>query len=318
MTRAARGWWTALQVLLLVATLVWGGAALRAQWAQLRQVAAATPIGWGWVVIASVIVLGTYAMLIQSWRMLLAGWGSPLGYAAAVRVWTIANLGRWIPGKVWSVGALGVLARREGVSGVSAAGAAILGTLLNLGAGFGILAVSGTRVLGVFRPWLQTAAMAVSVCFVIGTLALPRILPPVLARVARWRGIAGPDRQLPAGTLWLSTAINALSWVCYGLAFAALARGITPQLTASPSVFIVVWTSSYLLGYLALFAPGGLVVREGVIVAGFVALGLAGNADATLLALGSRLWLTVLEILPGLIALLVSADWMRPAAGRTP
>ena len=37
-----------------------------------------------WVVIASLIVLGTYAMLIQSWRMLLAGWGSPLGYAAAV------------------------------------------------------------------------------------------------------------------------------------------------------------------------------------------------------------------------------------------
>jgi uncharacterized membrane protein YbhN (UPF0104 family) len=292
-----------VQGALLVATLAWAGYALAGQWGEFRTAATAANIQWGWIALASVIVLATYAMLVQSWRMLLAGWGGKLRFGAAVRIWTIANLGRYVPGKVWSIGALGVLARREGVSGVAAAGAAILGTLLNIGAGIGIMALSGARVLGVFKPWLQTIAVSMSVVFVLGTLALPVILPPVLARIAKWRGVPELTQHLPASTIWFSTAINAASWLGYGVAFAVFARGITPQVTASPPLFVVIWTASYVGGYLALYAPGGLGVRDAALTTGLVALGLATIGDATLLAVASRLWLTVLEILPGVVSL---------------
>ena len=305
-TSPRRRLWTAAQFVLLVATLAWAGLALRSQWSAVRHSWQSTDVHWGWVGAASVIVLGTYATLIQSWRMLVGGWGGRLPFAAATRIWTIANLGRYIPGKLWSVGALGVLASREGVSGVAAAGAAILGTLLNIGAGFGIMALSSSRVLSMFKPWLQTVSVAVSIAFGVGTLLLPWILPPVVRRVAFWRGQPPPERQLPAGTLWIATGINALSWVLYGLAFAAFARGVAPQVIASPSLFIVIWAASYLGGYLVLFAPGGIGVRDVVLTGGLIALGLANSADATLLALASRVWLTVLEILPGVLALLWS------------
>jgi hypothetical protein len=296
-----------LQLALLSITLWLAGRALMGQWGAVRESAARAPIAWSWVAIASVIVLGTYAALIQSWRMLLAGWGSALPFGAAVRIWTIANLGRYLPGKVWSIGALGILAKREGVSGVAAAGAAILGTLLNIGAGFGIMALSGTRVLGTINPWLQSVALAVSVCFVVGTLLLPLILPPVLARVAAWRGLPAQTTQLPAVTLWKSTAINALSWAAYGIAFAAFAKGVAPSVIAAPAMFITIWTASYLGGYISLFAPGGIGVREFVMSSSMVALGLASIGDATFLALASRAWLTVWEILPGVLALVWSS-----------
>lgn len=298
--------WMIVQAVLLVATLAWAARALASRWDELRASAATTHVQWTWVLLASAIVLGTYAMLIQSWRMLLSGWGSTLPFKSAARIWTIANLGRYVPGKVWSIGALGILAKREGVSGIAATGAAILGTLLNIGAGIGIMSLSGTRVLGVFKPWLQTVATAFSIAFVIGTLLLPRLLPPVLDRLARWRGLPPQDRHLPARTLWLATGINALSWVMYGVAFAAFSKGVAPQVVASIPLFIVIWTSSYVGGYLVLYAPGGIGAREAVLIGGLVALGLATTGDAALLSLASRLWLTVLEILPGLLALLIS------------
>ena len=58
-----------------------------------------------------------------------------------------------------------------------------------------------------------------------------------------------------------------------------------------------------MLGFLALFAPGGVIVRESALVAGMVRLGLAGQADAFAVAVASRLWLTVVELLPGFMYL---------------
>ncbi len=316
MSATKRRLWSAVQALLLVATLTWVARALFRQWDDVRAVAAASQLRWGWIVLASAIVLATYAMLIASWRLLIAGWGGQLRYGAAVRIWTIANLGRYVPGKLWSVGALGLLARKEGVSGVTAAGAAILGTLLNVGAGIGILALSGSRVLAVFQPWMQVVAIIVSAGFVLGTLLLPRLLPPVLGAVARWRGVSPPDAALPAGTLWAATGINAVSWLGYGLAFAAFTRGVAPQVIVIPSLFIVIWTASYLGGYLALFAPAGIGVRDVALTGGLVALGLAGSAEATWITLASRVWLTVLEVAPGLLALMSAPLLARTTSGR--
>lgn len=312
-TRSTRQWaWLTIQGVLVVATLVWAVRALASQWGALRAAAASAHVQWGWIALASLTVLCTYALLIQSWRMLLSGWGSALSFPAAVRIWTIANLGRYLPGKVWSIGALGILAAREGVSGTSAAGAAILGTLLNIGTGLGIMSLSGARVLGAFhKPWLQSAAIVGSIAFVVGTLLLPVLLPVVLARVARWRGVPEVSRQLSARTIWIATFANALSWAMYGAAFALFAKGVAPQVVASLPLFIVIWTSSYVSGYLVLYAPGGLGPREVVLTGGLVTLGLATVGDAAFLALASRVWLTVWELLPGLLALAFSSTSSR-------
>lgn len=276
------------------------------QWEEVRQSARSIDVQWPWVLLASAIVVGVYAMLIQSWRMLLAGWGGHLAYRDAVRIWTIANLGRWIPGKLWSVGALSMLASETGVSGVAAAGAALLGTLLNLGAGFGIMALTGAGGLDVIHPLLRTTAATVGVMFIVGVLLLPRFLPPLLTRFATWRGLPAPPAQLPARTLWLAVTINAASWVGYGIAFACFSRAVSPAVSGNPALFIAVFSASYLVGYLFLISPGGLGVREVVLVGLLTAIGAADSGDAAILSVTSRVWLTVLEVLPGLISLMVA------------
>ena len=59
-------------------------------------------------------------------------------------------------------------------------------------------------------------------------------------------------------------------------------------------------------------APGGIGVREVSMHALLVGAALATPAEATLLVVASRLWLTVLEILPGALLLLAGAPVPRP------
>jgi hypothetical protein len=304
-------------LLLAFAGLAW---AFAGQWRELqdatRASARALAPDWSWIALASLIVLATHAMLVQSWRLLLAGWGGHIRYGRAVQIWTIANLGRWIPGKVWQVGALGMLAEDHGVSPVAAAGAALLGTLLNIGAGFGITVLTGANGLELIRPGLKPIFVGLSALFLAGVVALPWVLPSVLRRIARWRGVAHADRQLSPAAVWTATAINGASWVCYGLAFACFSRGVTPAISGDPLAFVAVYTASYLIGYLVLFMPGGLGFREAALVAFLIGTGAAGKGDATILSVASRVWITVLEVLPGLIGLLLLPPMQRAALRR--
>jgi glycosyltransferase 2 family protein len=314
---AARSRWkTLLQIAVVLAALAFAGRTLSGQWDEVRSVASGLRIDWWWTLLGSVIVLLTHASLVQAWRMLLGGWDSAPSFWRSARIWSISNFGKYVPGKVWSIGALSMLAGREGVSGVAAAGAAILGTLLNIGTGFGIVALSGARVLGVIRPWMQTVAIIAAVGFVVGVLMLPRLLPPVVSWIARRRGTKPIDRHLSTRTLWLVTGVNALAWVGYGLAFAAFAHGVTPAIAGAPAAFITAYTASYLWGYLVLVAPGGLGVREVVLAAMLVALGMATAPEAAVLALASRVWITILEIGPGLLALALTPRPRGVASGR--
>jgi hypothetical protein len=306
----------ALKLVLLLLTGIFIAWALHGQWTEMRASARELRVDWRWIAAASATVLAVYGLLIQSWRLLLRGWGGELAYPVAVRIWTIANLGRWIPGKVWSVGALSVLAAREGVSGAAAAGAAVLGTLLNIGAGFGVAVIMGAEGLDAVYPGFRTGALMATAIFVAGVLALPRLLPPVLAWFAAKRGVPLAGKQLSASTLWASAAMNAASWLGYGLAFALFARGVTPRISGDPALFIAVFTASYLIGYLVLFSPGGLGFREAALTVFLVGVGAAGQGDAVILGVTSRVWLTVLEVLPGLVSLLFLPASQRAALQR--
>ena len=302
--------WRWTQIVFLVVALGYAARKVSEQWSELSRSVDQLHPDWLALSGATVIVLATYAALIQSWRILVAGWGSNLRFFVAVRIWTIANLGRYVPGKVLSVAALGVLAQREGVSGTAAASSAILGTLLNISAGFGVVAFSSSQILNSVSPRVRTGSIVISVLSVLGVIAAPWLLPPVSKYLARMLNRDLPDKQLAASTLWIAVTINLLSWFGYGAAFMVFAKACLPNIGGSAAEFVGVWTASYLVGYIVFFAPGGIGAREGAMVAGLTALGLSSTADAWMLAFASRLWLTVLELLPGLVGLALSR-WVR-------
>lgn len=287
----------AAQIALALAVVWFAVAKLARQWGDVKARAAALDPQWGLVLASCGIVLLTYALLIETWRTVVAGWGSRLGYLDAARIWTISNLGRYVPGKVWQLGTMAWMARERGVSGTVAAGSALVVTVVNLVAGFVVAAATGADVLGI-PGWGVAVIGAVAAA----TLLAPSVLPRIIALAARATGRTVVVPRLPTRSVAIAAVASAVAWVLYGLAFMLLARGVLRVATGDPSLYVAVFTGSYLIGFLALFAPGGLGPREAAM---YIALEKAGFdvGSATILVVTSRLWLTVLEILPALLFL---------------
>ena len=275
-----------------VAAAVFVVVAVISQWGALRAAAASAQPRWGYLVLSCAVVLATYGLQIEAWRTLLRGWGGSLGYWESARIWTVSNLGRYIPGKVWAIGSLAVMAQARGVSGAVAVGASLAMQLIYTVAGFVVLAATGAGILE-----LPPAAIASIVLAGIAVLAAPRFLP--------WAGrlagrIVGRDitiPRMPHSAIWIGAAISLAAWVLYGIAFRILALGVLPAAPGSTGLYIAIYTSSYLAGFLALIAPGGVGVRE-VVMAGALKGAGFGTGEAILLVVASRIWLTILELLP--------------------
>ena len=251
-----------------------------------------------WIVLATVIVLLNYILLIDTWRRLVAGWGGYLPFGTAARIWFVSNLGKYLPGKVWSIAAMSVMAREQAVSPVAAAGSSILIQLITISTGIALALFMGVRAID--QPRL---AIVVGFLLAAGIASLPFTLPRLASVASALTGRTIEVPPLATGTLLLTVARSLLSWLTYGVAFQFFVRGVLGSAAGATRSFIAVYAASYILGFLALFAPGGVIVRESALVAGMVRLGLAGQADAFAVAVASRLWLTVVELLPGFMYL---------------
>lgn len=292
----------AAQIVFVVAVIGYAGAKIWEQWTEARAAGFTFSPNWSLVALSGVVVLAAYAVLIEAWRAMVEGWGSRLRYGDAARIWFVSNLGRYVPGKVWQITAMAVLAERAGVSRYTAAGSAILVNLVNLLAGVGVVALTAASLLG------NVALVAGAVLLLIAVLLLsPRLLPILLRLYERVRGRSIRVPVLSTKAVWIAGGASALAWLLYGLAFRIFAEGVVPSSDGPLKSYIGAFTMSYLAGYLFLPAPGGIGVREGALLVLLDRLQLVPGGAGAVIVATSRLWLTVLEVLPGAAYLALGA-----------
>jgi len=308
MAAEGRGWRVA-QTAFVVLVLAGGAYALSTQWAELRAVRAATHVAWTGVALASALVVVSYAVLIATWRATVQSWGERIGVGHAAYIWFVSNLGRYLPGKVWQIGAMGVLAQHAGVAPVAAVGSALVVSLVHLLVGFAVVAATGADLMSpYYGPWF-TAALALLGA---GAVASPWLLPAGVRLLAAVTGRQLATPRLPPSAIWLAAGGSAVAWTLFGLAFHLLSAALLGRQTGDAASSIAVFTLSYQLGFIALFAPGGIGVREVSMQVLLLGTGAMTGPEALWLVLASRLWLTVLEIVPGSVLLLWPNNPLRP------
>jgi hypothetical protein len=295
-----------VQIVLIGVALVYAAIRVQQQWGSLRNAASDLTPHWLLLACAALIVFTTWAVLVQSWRTLVFGFGGRLRYLTAVRIWTVSNLGRYIPGSLWSLVGMGIMAEQEGIQPATAAGSALIGTVINIGVGFGVIALSGSRVLSGVSPAFRLSSQVCAALFVLAIIAAPKILPVVTKWIPRSLSRVIPTAPLPASTLWKVVTLNVLSWFGYGWAFMVFSQAIFPNVRGSFSEFVAIWAAGYVAGFVAFLLPAGLGVREGVFIGLMFSLGITGKSEAALISIASRLFMTILDIVPGLIGLAVS------------
>lgn len=255
-------------------------------------------VHWGLFGLSALTLLSGYFATGFLWGRIAHGLGgTDLPGTVGIRLFMVANLGRYVPGKVWQIAGLVALARNRGVSGATATAAAVLVQGISLAA---------ATLMGLTSLWTvienETWRWALPVV-VVGGVGLS-LTPPVFRAVTgTWFRLAkteAPDGLSPSRAFgWLILGLG--TWVLYGAAFWVLVESLGLEVAALPTASA--FAAAYVLGYVMVFAPAGIGVREGFLVALMAPQVGAGVAGAV--AVIARLWTTVVEVVPA------AAFWVR-------
>lgn len=286
---------TVTRFLLTAVALAAVGFAIRdlaSQWESL----VAQPIEWRvrplFLALAVAAAGGTYLVLIESWRRVLAGYDHALPLGVALRIWILSNFGKYLPGKLWIIAGMTVMAREQGVRPAAAVSSAVIMQALALasGAAVGALAPGALAALGPWGGWGATAVAGASIAGLFFLMS-GRALGVVQGLLPTGSPALEPVR--PVGLL-LGLGGNLLAWLGYGLATQWLTAGLFDGVELPLLVAAGAFAVSYLAGLLALVVPGGIGVRETIFVV--LVQPFIGFPAAVALAIASRILMTLIEL----------------------
>ena len=276
----------ALVIALATRSLLWNWNDLQAQ-----------PVVWTirppWIVGAVAVMLASYVLQIEVWRRVVGTLGYPLRWAQAARVTTVSNLGKSIAGRGWALAGAAMLAQQEGVAPGAALAAAVLLQGLALASGVAVAAFLGPELLAGLSATARATIWVGGGLAVLGSFALA--VPAIRVALQRILPARVPTLPaLPAGMLAAGLLVNGVVWGGTGLSFVWLARGTLDAPAIAWGTATAVFTLAYIVGLLAVFAPGGVFVRESLVV--LLLQGTVGPKIALALALASRVLLTCTEV----------------------
>lgn len=254
--------------------------------------------------ISFIIQILTLLWLLKIWKWILRKTGASIPFRKLFRAWFISNLGKYIPGKVWQFLGMLFLLEKEGVPKKNTFSTGVLGQTLSVISGLLIAALFlGSDVYsGILSR--NPVLMTILIAFFIGVLALI-FYPKLLERIINFGlRILKKDEillDLSSKNIFLYILSYSLAWFSFGLAFTIFIKAFTPASLGIYPGLTGAFAFSFNIGFLALFAPGGIGVREGVLV--LLLESYFPAPVAILISILSRLWISVVELLCFLIAL---------------
>lgn len=295
MTReGGRAWLRGLEWAVALVVLAAIGRYLVREWDRLT--ARPWDVEWAILGLGSGLVVLAYSVFVLLWRHVVSSLGARLTAADAHRIWYFGNLARYVPGKVLQLAGIAYMARAKGVSSVLTMGSVVVAQLFLIVAGL-ILTLATLPGAGFPLPGGSTGAFAVA-----GALTV-LILTPLFDRAhrlgLRLAGRGEAHVRISVKTRLAMVLGYLAAWIVFGLGFALFVRSVSDPASGSIPTLMGICAAGYLAGWVAVFVPGGLGVREGV-YALLLAEVLPGPVAAAV-AILSRLWLTAIELLVAIL-----------------
>lgn len=245
------------------------------------------------------LLFAVYLFNPWAWIKILSEMQETLEYRQAFSIYYVSQLGKYVPGRVWGYISQVILARKAGVSGEKAFISSILFQVVSSIVTvyfFSMTLLAWDRVDLVMRVFLVAlASVGGYVLLRVDALnwASNLVVREIFKRTVRV--------HLSSRIILDVTAILVLSWIAYGVAYYHFMKSFYPELDIVTGIkFTGIYAISWLVGYVSLLTPGGLGIREGVqvyLLNFFIPLPIA-----IVISLASRLWLTLSEILVGLLS----------------
>jgi len=290
--------WPILKWSLCIAVLLFVGKRAYELWNQdeLQQL----DIHVGWLIVAALVYVIGWLPSVWFWWRLMQSLGGTVGFRDAARAYYCGHLGKYVPGKAIVIVIRSAMVKERGSSATAAALTAAYETLLMMGAGLAV-AVGLSPVTG----WPRAiAALELSpLLAVVGIVAAVLLLLPVLSwLLTRVAGFMMPSELTVAGRpARIATKLVAQGLLAFVASWAALglSLGLTLQAVSSAPMSLAdwpIWTGcvsmATAIGFLMIFAPGGVGVREILLIEALQSQPGIGEKQAVAAAILLRLvWL---------------------------
>ncbi|MFQ5867722.1 MAG: lysylphosphatidylglycerol synthase domain-containing protein [bacterium] len=242
----------------------------------------------------SVPVLMLYfCFFVACWLAILKNLGAELPFSQGFKIVFYSQLGKYLPGKFWVLAAKVLLCQKLAISKST--------SFFAIGLEVGLTTVAGILVFLTGLLMERDYGLTVQPVYLGMTaiLLLVAVHPKILSKVLNFfLTILKKEKvkiELTFSQLATLLGYYFLNWLCFGIAFFFLVNSISSFPFMKVPILAGSFAISVVVGMVSIFAPGGIGVREGVLVLflhNFFPLPLA-----IAISLISRLWITLVELI---------------------
>lgn len=284
------GWLDALRGLFLVAAVGFGWWGLREYRAEIGAALSGTsPVR---VLAGLLVVLGGLAVTGAVWRAILAAMGHRVPVRPASAIFFVGQLGKYIPGSVWSLGAQADMARGHHVPARTTVAVGLVFLWVHVVTALPVAALLGLLDEPTSGEVADPGPLAGWIADLPGWIVIVAVVLTVVAvspEVMRWiaRLLAGPRQplRLPWTESGRLLGLMAVVWLVYGVGLVlVLPPPAVTQAGGGGAVLgtaVAAFAAAYVLGVVLVVAPAGAAVRELTLVgllAPLVGIGAAAAA----------------------------------------
>ena len=212
------------------------------------------PVGLTDLLLSFLLVLACYGIMASAWWFQIRLLGERFAFRAALQSYFLSSLPRYVPGFIWGYWGRAYLSERSGAKRSA--------IMTSMGLEVGLLVGTGLAV-GLFY-WLPIGegSLLGSAMVVAAALSLSLVILVI-------------GRNLRSARQWLRSLVVSflvalvyvIFWILYGLSVFVLVRAISPAESQDLAMRTISgFALSWLAGFFAIFVPGGLGVREGVLI----------------------------------------------------
>ena len=246
-------------------------------------------------------ILGTFVFILSyfiqlgAWYLITARLGIALSFQETLGSWFYSQLGKYLPGKVWLLVSRFYLYESKGKSKKTISVALYFETVTII-ATAGLLSWGSLIVFQGSAPYNLGEQAGWLVLFFVPVFVFlhPKVLEKLLNGILRRLNREPIVLSLSYGDVLWILFVCLLSWVVGGIGFYLFIDSVYSVPAGSVLYLTGALAFSSILGLLALFAPGGLGVREGALVY-LLSFTMPGSV-AVVLSVLTRLWMTLIEI----------------------
>jgi hypothetical protein len=240
---------------------------------------------------------------LVSYRTLLGAYAHRPPWSGLASAAWISMLGKYVPGKLASFAGTIYFLRRYQIPAAIA-----ISVVLVLD---GLMVVTGLIVGAPLLLWepihhlLPHGWLWCIILIALGIICLhPRVYGSLVNFALRRMGRQPLDHMPPLGIYTLPVICGFLQWLCVGLMLWMLCRSVGFVSIDRLPLLISISGLAYTISYMAVFAPGGLGVREAILLTTLkVVLGPTG--PVAIVVVGSRLLQIVVELSIALVGMVI-------------